>query len=218
MNKVIKNLLIVFLMIIFIPLLTSCGAGGNSGDVQGIPFKTGISFIYQNETYCIYVVADNNLFSLDFKKNKSLLYNYKKYENNDVSQWTINYIDTYEYIQTSELNDDLLNEINNYIKPYINEYSNLLNISLDTYSQKTNIEKEYTIENNSTYDAIYIIDIYIPFMILNESTFEKILIEVPVKTIIGYESNGMIMLDFGNELIVKLLIYDFINSQTVLQK
>ena len=55
-------------------------------------------------------------------------------------------------------------------------------------------------------------------MILNESTFEKILIEVPVKTIVGYESNGMIMLDFGNELIVKVLIYDFINSQTVLQK
>lgn len=218
MKKYIKNSLIILLIMIFIPLLTSCGAGGGAGAISGLPFVSYKSLIFNDNYYEVYILEDNKLLSLEMEENVGIIYKYKKMVNTESNQWTINYLDTYQFITDTFISDEFLNEFNKVISPKINEYSNYLSLELYSYDQKTIVEKEFTIINNNIYDAIYIIDLCIPFIVYDNTNYTRIYIEVPVKTIIGYEKDSLVTIDYGNDLIKEIDSNVFLTLESIIEK
>lgn len=212
-KKIILNIFLIISILIF----SGCGAAaGPTGALSGIPFLYYKEYSYNNKIYTIYALEND---AIDYF-NGTVYYKYTKYNKQDVNTWIINYIDNnqyYVYSSSALLQKEQINEFSNNIKDCLINYQNKLNITFDIYDDETKIEKEFIIENN-TYENIYIIDMYIPFNLLNNETREVYTILVPVKTIIGYQKSGLITIHYANNVIESINIDTFLNTYYVENK
>lgn len=195
----IKRQIIMFIFIIFSLLfITGCGAVQYAPfeELNGIPFEYYNTFNYNNETYTLYNVSDEYITI----KNGSIFYSYEKYQEPNYNTWTINYIEKYQYKvfnrYESTLTDDEIDFFNQSIQDLLNHYQEKLNINFDLYELNQEIEKEFTIVNNDQYSSIYIMDMYIPFRIEKDNSYNIYIILVPVKTLIFYELNETIKVEY----------------------
>lgn len=232
MNKAIKIIIknIIF-VIIFLLLLTGCGAmgpAGNKGDAifNGISYTYYKDFEYENETYSIYHILEGNMQLL----NGNIIYiydeyNIKEYDSN-ITLWTINYLkDNKYYIYNSQNNiskthtsSDFMNEIKHLVEDLLKRYEQKLNITFEIYNDEEKIEQEFTINNTTNYNKIYILDMYIPFVINNLYTYETYTILIPVKTIIGYENQGEMSFVYEKDKIVSIDYKNFAYKNSITER
>lgn len=225
---IIKNIIFV---IIFLLLLTGCGAQGPAGEkgdaiFNGISYTYYKDFEYENETYSIYHILEENIQLL----NGNIIYiydeyNIKEYDSN-ITLWTINYLkDNKYYIYNSQNNiskthtsSDFMNEIKHLVEDLLKRYEQKLNITFEIYNDEEKIEQEFTINNTTNYNKIYILDMYIPFVINNLYTYETYTILIPVKTIIGYENQGEMSFVYEKDKIVSIDYKNFAYKNSITER
>ena len=225
---IIKNIIFV---IIFLLFLTGCGAQGPAGEkgdaiFNGISYTYYKDFEYENETYSIYHILEENIQLL----NGNIIYiydeyNIKEYDSN-ITLWTINYLkDNKYYIYNSQNNiskthtsSDFMNEIKHLVEDLLKRYEQKLNITFEIYNDEEKIEQEFTIDNTSNYNKIFILDMYIPFVINNLYTYETYTILIPIKTIIGYEEEGKMKFIYANDNILSIDYNSFIYKNSIIER
>lgn len=232
MNKTLNHIIAnTIFIIIFLLFLTGCGAHGPMGEKGDMMFN-GISytfykyFDYENETYSIYYILDENMELL----NGNIIYIYDEYNkeeyDSNINLWTINYLkDNKYYIYNSQNNisnihtsADFMNKIKNLVETQLKQYEQTLNITFEIYNDEEKIEQEFTIDNTSNYNKIYILDMYIPFAINNLYTYETYTILIPIKTIIGYEEEGKMNFIYANDNIVSIDYNSFIYKNSIIER
>ena len=188
MNKIIKKLLLSIFLIVITFCIASCSKNP-SGSISGYPFRLYDEFVLGGKTYEIFVLPEE---AIDLNEHY-YTYLYKEYKSEDVYSWTINYYDTYEYLLSrQDISDEELKVFSDKIQSVLKIYEEKLKISFELHNHKTNLRKEYTIINFNQYEAIYLIDMYIPFRL--NIDYKTYFISVPVKTLIGYKVGNQIKL------------------------
>jgi len=210
-----KKLIIYIFLIISILVLNGCGASQSpNADLSGVHYKYYTEYTYNNETYIIYFLQDNQVNYL----NGSIYYEYKEYDRSEVDTWIINYIDNYQYKiynAYSKLENEEIKQFSNNITECLNHFENLLNIQFDIYEDETKVEKEFIIHDNG-YEKLYLLDMYIPFKLEKSYTRESFTILVPVKTVLGYEKDSEIYINFTTNITKTINKNEFMNSNNVL--
>ena len=196
--KIKAHLIMLIFLIFSLLLITGCGEAAREPyeELNGIPFSYYNEFNYNTETYTIYNVSDEFI-SI---KNGALFYGYKEYRNQEYCTWTINYIEKHQYKIFNKydltLEAEEINVFKTNIQDLLINYQEKLNIDFDLYDLNQEIEKEFTILNNDKYTSIYIMDMYIPFKIDKNNSYDTYIILVPVKTLIFYELNETIKVEY----------------------
>ncbi len=212
-----KKIIIVILIAVLIPFMASCALPHFKFPISGIAFDSYKTIEIENERYEIYKISDEQYLTID-ELNSAFLYNYQEIKKPSCIQWTINYFEYNEYLQTNNLDTIILNQFYNSIKPLLDNYQSNLSFAFDLYQHNEYLEKEFTIENIYEYNNIYLIDMYIPFQIVNLNSNIEYLIYIPVKTFLCYRINESMKLVLDSEHVINTTYYDFVNSANVLEK
>ena len=224
MYKYIKKCFILVFLIIMIPLLTSCAAGpggGNQGPSasDGVPFVYYSSFNYNESSYDIFIIKDYEHISLKADYNCAMHFSYKEYQKQEVSCWTINYLENNQYcVIPNYLESDVINSFYENVKNIIKDYENYLNITFDIYQDETIVEKELTATNLENYEKILVIDLLIPFRLVDKYNRQTYNIYIPVKTFLGYKNNDVLKLVYDENHIIETDYYYFIYSENIIKK
>lgn len=213
MKKIL--LLLIFVSCIFI---TSCGKKEGSNDSlnsDGIPFEYYTSFKSGNETYDLYIINNPLLFDVEILNEMFLVsYKYNKFQKENSSNWIINYYKEYHYyVNDNSISQEFLNDFYNQILDTIDLYEESLEISLDLYEDGHILNNEYIIDLQKEFSELFLIDLYIPYRIINKTTYQTYLINIPVKTFLGYRNNNQIELVYDDAKTV-VLYYDLFISST----
>ena len=213
MKKIL--LLLIFVSCIFI---TSCGKKEGSNDslnFDGIPFEYYTSFKSSNETYDLYIINNPLLFDVEILNEMFLVsYKYNKFQKENSSNWIINYYKEYHYyVNDNSISQEFLNDFYNQILDTIDLYEKSLEISLDLYEDGHILNNEYIIDLQKEFSELFLIDLYIPYRIINKTTYQTYLINIPVKTFLGYRNNNQIELVYDDAKTV-VLYYDLFISST----
>ena len=213
MKKIL--LLLIFVSCIFI---TSCGKKEGSNDSlnpDGIPFEYYTSFKSSNETYDLYIINNPLLFDVEILNEMFLVsYKYNKFQKENSSNWIINYYKEYHYyVNDNSISQEFLNNFYNQILDTIDLYEESLEISLDLYEDGHILNNEYIIDLQKEFSELLLIDLYIPYRIINKTTYQTYLINIPVKTFLGYRNNNQIELVYNDAKSV-VLYYDLFISST----
>ncbi len=190
----VKKRIFIFILFLFaIITLNGCNAKGDFENIANneIPFNYYRSFTLNDNMYDLYCIKNPKLFDQEFSDEMLLIrYFYKQYDKIDINKyhnWRINTLYQYEYLVDVELNNELLEMFNNNIVEKLNEYQISLGINFEYYNEKKIIEKEFKIDQSKTYEYVYLIDLYIPFKLINRNMNQIYNINIPVKTILAYQ-------------------------------
>lgn len=216
-----KRILIFSVLILSLCLLHGCGKKDNAhsdGINDGVPFNYYTSFEYENNQYDLYKVVDpmiitdqlyGNIYKLEYYYNV-----FKK--TNTSSEWIINYYQQYDYlISNNNLNENIIDIFYNNITNTLNEYETSLNIELEYFKDSTLLQKEFKINLNKEFNEVFVIDLYIPFKLINKTLNQTYTISVPVKTFLAYRNNDLITIVYNNELFYTLNYSEFISLSNV---
>ena len=213
----IKKCSFFLILIILIPLLTSCAAASNKKGINRIPFNYYENIYFNDIEYQIYTVADEMYFDLN-DLDGALIYYYKEYEKKGTDQWIINYYDAYQFrVSDVTIDEKLLDDFYSKVSPIIENIEQYLNLSFETHSDETRLEKEFIIDNIDC-DSVMIIDMYIPFKLVNSLSYETNVIYIPVKTFLAYRNNYKVIMIYDENKKYEYNYYDFIRSYTVFMK
>lgn len=209
MNKIIKKLLLTIFLIIITFCIASCSKVPG-GSIGGYPLRLYDEFILDEKKYEIFILPEDEI---DLNEDY-YTYFYKEYKSEDVYSWTINYYDTYEYLlNRQDISAEEIKVFSDKIQNVLKIYEEKLKISFELHNHKTNLRKEYTITDFNQYEAIYIIDMYIPFRL--NIDYNTYIISVPVKTIIGYQIGNQIKLTYNDDIVISIPYLEFINGSNV---
>lgn len=217
MRKRIHTFLIICSLTLIIMLLYGCSP---NGDIHNP--SSGSAFIYydnikvDNESYRIFVINDVDYLQFD-ELNPSRMatkYQYREYKVDEINNWKINYLDQYQYIIDDELSDEVLNQFYDKIKDLLVDYEDLLNLEFETYYNNTSLEKEYTFENIELYQSILLIDVYLPFRIVDDN--QTYTVFVPVKTFQAYRDlSNNLCISYNEEREININYSLFMSSGAV---
>lgn len=212
--------ILLLLIIVSCTFITSCGKKEGSNDFMnpdGIPFEYYLSFESSNETYDLYIIKNPLLFDGDILNEMYLVnYSYDIFEKEESSNWIINYYKDYHYyVNDNSINQEFLNDFYNQVQDTIDQYEESLGISLELYEDGHSLNNEFIIDLKKEFSELYLIDLYIPYRIINKTTYQTYLINIPVKTFLGYRNNNQIELIYDNNKTVVLDYELFISSKNV---
>lgn len=224
MHKKIINCFHLLFLIITISILSGCGAGGSfangpQGEIHGIPYEYNKTFNALGEDYSLLIINDFEYISLDYSSSSVIHYMFKEYRKPDASYWTINYYENNQYIiDPNTLKKEVLNEFYKNINDVLIIYENHLGLKFDAIQDEKVIEKELSTNNLNGCESILVIDILIPFKIINKSNNVSYLIYVPVKTVLGYKYNDELQIVYNDKNIQTINYHHFIISKKIIYK
>ena len=191
-KKIFLSTLILFLLII----LASCAAGGagkpNDGAApEGVPYYQYKTFEYNSETYLIYRPEIVDFIDQGINSyTPTLKYYYTEYQKIDASIWMINYYQNIKRFMSLDSTDNgLIEFFYTNIKNSLAEYDQLLNFDIEMYETVDDLEKEFIVDMQNTFQSILVIDVYIPYQLKNEQTRQTYNFNVPVKSFLAYRNN-----------------------------
>ncbi len=188
-----KRIFILILFLLGLISLNGCKAKSDLDNFANneIPFNFYKSFTLNDNTYDLYCIKNPKLFDQEFTDDMRLIrYLYKRYDKINISKyhnWRINTLYQYEYLVDVKLNNELLEMFNDNIVEKLVEYQISLDMKFEHYNEKKIIEKEFIVDQSKTYDYVYLIDLCIPFKLINRNTTQIYNINIPVKTILAYQ-------------------------------
>ncbi len=225
---------IIFLIIVFVTLLVTYGCAMNSnpnGDENEqehpnfeIPevnasFTQYKKFSYNGILYTINQVMTINPINEDTGViETNMLFKYTEYLKNDVdniSNWSINYKqDTTDIIVGNLISKELVlafyQEINTNLKLLIES----INYPFLPHQNIYEIENVLSVNLEEEFTEVLVVELYLPYQLLNEQTNQTYIINVPIGSILGYKNENILKLTIDEEVII--LSYDsFINSYNV---
>lgn len=204
MNKKIGYLLAILLLI---TSLVGCAMKkGDTDYVDGIPFVYYNSFICGNKTYEVYEVEQIKLLSSDLTDMGSIKYDYQEIKEPssqaETSNWTINYYQNYEYqMEQALLEKEVLEALYENILDSLKAHEKSLDISLEYYEDERIIERELKVDTSKDYSSILIVDLHIPYRILDKMDGQTYIIYIPVKTSLAYRNDNIIEFVFDDKTI-----------------
>lgn len=220
MNKKIGYL---FSIVILITSLVGCAMQKGDADyVDGIPFVYYDSFACGNKTYEVYQVEQVKLLSSDLTDIGSIKYDYQEIEKlssqGDANNWIINYYQNYEYqMEQAILEKEVLDALYVNILDSLKVYETSLDISFEYYEEGRIVERELVVDSKKDFSSVLIVDLYIPYRVVDTTNIQTYIIYIPVKTSLAYRNNNVIEFVFDDKTIV-VDYYAFIslsNSETV---
>lgn len=206
----IKNRKIFLFLIILITItsLISCASRPGGGAMEpsvsdGVPYKKFQSFEYENTKYSIYCLEYNSTFEELLLNDMIDKFNYscKELERKESDTWIINYQHTNKYI-SEEFDDDFINNVYLLIKDLLLNYEQKLDIIFEIPVNNSKEEREYIINNNILFEKLYIIDLYIPFRIVDESTSQTYFISIPVKNFLAYQQEDDLTIYYDEKKVI----------------
>lgn len=197
----------IFLLIISIISLTSLISCASNTDKykpnDGVPYKKYQSLEYDNTKYSIYCLEYDLTFE-ELLLNDMIdkfNYTYKELEKKESNTWIINYYHINKYL-TDELSIELIDQVYSLVKNLLSNYENILDIVFTIPVNNSEEEREYIIDNSIIFEKLYIIDLYIPFRIINESTNQIYYISIPVKNFLAYQQEDDLTLYYDEKKVV----------------
>lgn len=192
MNKKIITIIVLLLLVNF---LFGCASNGYDQYVDGIPFVYYSSFTASDVKYEVYEVEQVALISNDnMNTMKSIKYDYQEIDKNtslDTSEWIINYYQDYDYqISKMDLSKEVLNTLYEKVAPSLDNISKKLGITLEYYPDDRIIEREYIVNQSKDFDSVLIVDLSIPYRLVDCSNHQTYIIYIPVKTTLAYRKNA----------------------------
>ena len=216
-----KKILLLLILITCV-FVTSCNAKGNKNDVpnsDGIPFEYYSTFESENEIYKLYIIKDPLLYTNEFINEMFLLnYEYKTFKKENTNNWILNYHKEYHYIVDNNLNQEFLKSFNVAILETIAIYEESLGITLDLYEDGFIFNSEYKIEQSKEFSELYVVDLFIPYRVINNTTNQTYLINVPMKTFLGYRNNNQVELYYSDNKIETIDYNIFISLTNINNK
>ena len=88
------------------------------------------------------------------------------------------------------------------IKDLLLNYEQKLDIIFEIPVNNSKEEREYVINNNILFEKLYIIDLYIPFRIINESTNQIYYISIPVKNFLAYQQEDDLTIYYDEKKVI----------------
>ena len=206
----IKKYLLIIILLISIVFYTSCAANGGSqagGAGSGIPndrspieykvsdFTKVTDFTYNYEDYTISILTNYSLEENHQTSNKpNIIYYVEEYKidkSTNVSNWAINYKqDVASVICESPLDEAFVNVVYDKIKMSLLEAALKLELSLEYYHNLYNVEKELPVNMNIEFESVYAVDLYLPFLLQNQTTKLDYILNIPIKSILAYLNKG----------------------------
>ncbi len=219
-----KRIFLSSIIILLLIIVSSCAAGapgGNKDEAQGpsdgIPYYQYKTFVYNEETYLIY--RPETVDFIDGGINKytpTLKYYYTEYQKVDASLWTINYYqDIKRFMSLDSTDKGLIECFYTNIKNSLLEYDALLNFDLEIYESIDDAEKEFVVDMQNTFTSVLVIDVYIPYQLVNQKTHQTYDFNVPVKSFLAYRNNDKLKV-VCDDLIFEINYSEFISlSNTI---
>lgn len=207
-----KKISYAFLFLLIL-VLTSCGSYDNDTNTDGIPFVYYDSFVFEDITYEVYEVENIYLFNNENLDNQIIKYEYEELERNPLStdEWIINYLQDYDYhMNQIKVEKDVVNKMYENIYNSIIKFEENLKIDLEYYPSDRLIEREFLVDETKEYTSILLIDLLIPYRLVNTKTDQTNIIYIPVKTSLAYRNNDVLEIVFDN-LIINVNYSDFIS-------
>lgn len=206
----IKKYLLIIILLISIVFYTSCAVNGGSqtgGAGSGIPsdrspieykvsdFTKVTDFTYNYEDYTISILTNYSLEeNHQLSENPNIIYyveEYKMDKSTNVSNWAINYKqDVASVICESPLDEAFVNVVYDKIKMSLLEAALELELSLEYYHNLYDVEKELPVNMNFEFESVYAVDLYLPFLLQNQTTKLDYILNIPIKSILAYLNKG----------------------------
>lgn len=207
--KIIKYFLVLLLTLI----LTSCAAYKNDFKTDGIPFVYYDSFVYENTKYEVYEVESIYLINSDSSINQVIKYEYQELENDNLStdEWIINYLQDYDYhMNHLEIEKEVIDKLYEKIYDSLMKFEEILAIDLEYYPTERLIEREFLVDEKVEYTSVLLIDLLIPYRLVNKNNNQTNIIYIPVKTSLAYRNNNLLKLVF-DDLVIDINYDDFVS-------
>lgn len=215
--------IILIILLLFTVTFISCSNGNHGNDINNSKNDNIISFYqfrrfkFKDTEYEISKPKDALFIDQFNKSNNVIKYYYHEYQrlddaNSNLSTWTINYKQEIEKVLANSYdNKDLIYKFYEEIESSILEYSVLFNNNLDYYKNYQEFEKEFIVDMNENFSSVLIIDLYLPYKLVNYSTKEETILNVPIKSFLAYKIDDVIKV-IDNDFTVELDYNDFISS------
>ena len=233
MRKLNKSFLIftIFVMLMIVFGCTNGSGGNSSGDDSPTkkPIWNSISdeeyiqidkFVYDNIEYTIEKIKSPAFIEAYLEsKNSNLVYCIEQYYSVDetLTSWSINYKqDVKKILSEDDLSVEFVNALYQKIESHIGALTLDLQLSIEYYDNLFSIEKELPVDMEKEFTSIFVVDVYIPFKIKNVTTNEAIIINIPIKSFLGYVNESLIIFVYDEKSIS--LEYDsFIKNDNVIK-
>lgn len=229
----IKKYTIVLILFLSMILYTGCAAGGTGNvgsDSDQNPNKSTIEynakdfiqvcrFTYNEDMYAVGRLNSFALFTdLQSNDKPNFVYYIEEYKMDNtvnVSNWTINYKqDVTSIICEVPLEEAFVNMVYENIRTSLKEVSLMLDITLDYYYNLFDVEKELLVDMNNEFQSVYVVDLYLPYLLQNQTKNQAYIINVPIKSILAYLNNENLKLILDDEEI-EIPYESFISSPYV---
>ena len=216
-----KKIFLSFIFLLLVVALIGCASNPGFKDdapssPDGIPFYQYKTFEYNGDLYEIYRLETIDFIDSSINNSISTLkYYYTEYEKLETSSWTINYFqDLKRFISLESTDRELIECFYTNIKDTINEYDKLLEIDLEIYTDETNFEKEFIVDFQQSFSSVLVIDVYLPYRLINKTTNETYNFNVPVKSFLAYRNNDSLRILCDN-INFEIKYSDFISLSNV---
>jgi len=201
----LRKIFLLIISIISLTSLISCASNpkGDTTPTDGIPYKKYQSFKYDNTLYSVYCLE----YSLTFEELllndmiDKFNYTYKELEKKESDTWIINYQHTNKYI-VDKLTDEVVEQVYSLVKNLLSSYQNTLDIVFSIPVNNSEEEREYIIDNNIIFEKLYIVDLYIPFRIIDETNSQTYFISIPVKNFLAYQQEDDLTIYYDEKKVV----------------
>lgn len=207
-----KRISYIFLVLLIL-VLASCGSYSDENNTDGIPFVYYDTFVYENVSYEVYEVESVYLINSDSLDNQVIKYEYQELEKDPLltDEWIINYLQDYDYhMNQIRVEKDVINKLYENIYDSIIKFEESLQIDLEYYPNDRLIEREFVVDSNKEYTSVLLIDLLIPYRLVNVSNNQTNIIYIPVKTSLAYRNNDSLELVF-DDLTISVSYNDFIS-------
>lgn len=200
-------------ILLLIMILASCGFDPIDAS-DGIPFIYYDTFTYEDVSYDIFEVEKIYLLDANERVNQVIKYDSQEIKKEDgflTDEWIINYQQDYDY-QMSLINvkKEVINKMYEEIEDSIKKFEGILNITLEYSPEERLIEREFVVDKNKEFTSVLLVDLLIPYRLVNNQTNQTNIIYIPVKSSLCYLNNEMVELIF-DDVVIKMNYGDFIN-------
>ncbi len=200
-------------ILLLIMVLASCGFDPIDAS-DGIPFIYYDTFTYEDVSYDIFEVEKIYLIDANERVNQVIKYDSQEIKKEDgflTDEWIINYQQDYDY-QMSLINVDkeVINKMYEEIEDSIKKFEGILNITLEYSEEERLIEREFVVDKNKEFTSVLLVDLLIPYRLVNNQTNQTNIIYIPVKSSLCYLNNEIVELIF-DDVVIKMNYGDFIN-------
>lgn len=200
-------------ILLLIMVLASCGFNPIDAS-DGIPFIYYDTFTYEGVSYDIFEVEKIYLLDANERVNQVIKYDSQEIKKEDgflTDEWIINYQQDYDY-QMSLINvkKEVINKMYEEIEDSIKKFEGILNITLEYSPEERLIEREFVVDKNKEFTSVLLVDLLIPYRLVNNQTNQTNIIYIPVKSSLCYLNNEIVELIF-DDVVIKMNYGDFIN-------